>query len=146
NLPATVEEILRLGDSFWPLQTYRELDDVLLHLRVNEPEIGLVCLRTVGELEGVLSLDKTLAAQRNHWLIREIILLMGRVLRRLDLTAKSFFSVIEPGSCFAGNLLELVLASDRSYMLNDPEQQIELAVSELNKGALPMSNGLTRLG
>jgi len=145
NLPATAEEILRLGDSFWPLQAYRELDDVLLHLRVNEPEIGLVCLRTEGEIDGVLSLDKTLAGQRDHWLIREIVLLMARVLRRLDLTAKSFFALIEPDSCFAGNLLELALASDRTFMLNNADEKVEIATSVLNAGALPMSNGLTRL-
>ena len=144
NLPATAEEILRLGDSFWPLQAYRELDDVLLHLRVNEPEIGLVCLRTEGEIDDLLALDKTLASQRDHWLIREIVLLMARVLRRLDLTAKSFFALIEPGSCFAGNLLELALASDRTFMLN-ADEKVEIAASELNAGALPMSNGLTRL-
>lgn len=144
NLPATAEEILRLGDSFWPLQAYRELDDVLLHLRVNEPEIGLVCLRTEGEIGDLLALDKTLASQRDHWLIREIVLLMARVLRRLDLTAKSFFALIEPDSCFAGNLLELALASDRTFMLN-ADEKVEIAASELNAGALPMSNGLTRL-
>lgn len=144
NLPATAEEILRLGDSFWPLQAYRELDDVLLHLRVNEPEIGLVCLRTEGEIGDLLALDKTLASQRDHWLIREIVLLMARVLRRLDLTAKSFFALIEPDSCFAGNLLELALASDRTFMLN-ADEKVEIATSELNAGALPMSNGLTRL-
>src|SRR3989442_10638397 len=145
NLPATAEEILRLGDSFWLLQAYRELDDVLLHLRFNEPEIGLVCLRTEGEIDGVLALDKTLAGQGDHWLIREIILLMARVLRRLDLTAKSFFALIEPDSCFAGNLLELALASDRTFMLNNADKKVELATSQLNAGALPMSNGLTRL-
>jgi benzoyl-CoA-dihydrodiol lyase len=141
--PATVEEIQELGDAYWPLQAYRELDDALLNLRVNEPEIGLVCLRTEGSIESVLSVDQTLAAYRDHWLVREIVLHMARVLRRLDLTAKSFFAIVEPGSCFAGNLLELLLASDRSYMLMDSDASI--AVSELNAGAFPMSNGLTRL-
>jgi benzoyl-CoA-dihydrodiol lyase len=145
ELPNTPEAIENLGDSYWPLQVYRELDDALLHLRVNEPEIGVVCLRTQGDIEKVLQADQTLAEHRNHWLVREILLYMSRTLRRLDLTAKSFFAVIEPGSCFAGNLLELVLAADRSYMLNDPDRRIELCVSELNAGALPMSNGLTRL-
>jgi benzoyl-CoA-dihydrodiol lyase len=112
---------------------------------VNEPEIGLVLLRTVGEIENVLAVDKALVENRDHWLVREIILNMARVLRRLDLTAKSFFALVEPGSCFAGNLLELLLAADRSYMLNDPERPVELATSELNAGALPMPNGLTRL-
>jgi len=145
NLPSGPDEIHNLGDAYWPLQAYRELDDALLHLRVNEPEIGLVCLRTEGDIDSVLALDQTLAANRDHWLLREIILQMARVLRRLDLTAKSFFAIVEPGSCFAGNLLELLLASDRSFMLDDPEQVVEVAVSEMNAGALPMNNGLTRL-
>jgi benzoyl-CoA-dihydrodiol lyase len=141
----SASEIQRMGDDYWPLRAYRELDDALLHLRVNEPEIGLVCLRTKGGLVEVLDRDQELAANRDHWLVREIILNMARVLRRLDLTAKSFFSIIEPGSCFGGNLLELLLASDRSYMLNDPGQVVEIISSEMNAGALPMSNGLTRL-
>ena len=141
--PGTPEQIHELGDGYWPLQAYRELDDALLHLRVNEPEIGLVCLRTEGDIESVLAIDETLTTNRDHWLVREIILNMARVLRRLDLTAKSFFAMVEPKSCFAGNLLELLLASDRSYMLMDDDNQI--AISELNAGALPMSNGLTRL-
>lgn len=145
DLPTSPDEIQKLGDEYWALRAYRELDDALLYLRVNEPEIGLVCVRTEGVIENVLAVDKTLAANREHWLIREIVLQMARVLRRLDLTAKSFFSIIEPGSCFAGNLFELVLASDRSYMLNNPDETVELALSELNTGAFPMSNGLTRL-
>jgi benzoyl-CoA-dihydrodiol lyase len=145
SLPTDPNEIQALGDAYWALQTYRELDDALLHLRVNEPEIGLVCLRTVGDIANLLALDETLAAHREHWLIREILLHMARVLRRLDLTAKSFFAILEPGSCFAGNLLELALAADRTYMLNDPSRPVEIATSSLNAGALPMSNGLTRL-
>jgi benzoyl-CoA-dihydrodiol lyase len=141
--PATADEIYELGDSYWPLQAYRELDDALLHLRVNEPLIGLVCLRTEGKAEDVLAIDQTLAANHDHWFVKEIVLNMARVLRRLDLTAKSFFAIVEPGSCFAGNLLELLLASDRSYMLNDT--QVSIAVSEMNAGAFPMSNGLTRM-
>jgi benzoyl-CoA-dihydrodiol lyase len=146
DLPTTPAAIHELGDSYWPLQAYRELDDALLHLRVNEPEIGLVCLRTKGNIEDALALDKTLAANKDHWLVREILLYMARVLRRLDLTAKSFFAIVEPGSCFAGNLLELLLASDRSYMLNDAEgETASISLSALNAGGLPMSNGLTRL-
>ena len=145
GLPTAPEEIERLGDAYWPLQAYRELDDALLHLRINELEIGLVCLRTAGEIDDVLAVDRTLAAHRHHWLVREIILHMARVLRRLDLTAKSFFALVEPGSCFAGNLLELALAADRTYMLDNPDERVEIATSELNAGALPMSNGLTRL-
>lgn len=143
--PASATDIHKLGDDYWPLRAYRELDDALLHLRVNEPEIGLVCLRTEGQIRDVLAVDRTLATNRDHWLVREIILYMSRVLRRLDLTAKSFFSIIEPGSCFAGSVFELVLASDRSYMLNNPDELVEVALSELNTGAFIMSNGLTRL-
>jgi benzoyl-CoA-dihydrodiol lyase len=145
DLPSEPNEIQKLGDGYWPLRAYRELDEALLHLRVNEPEIGLVCLRTEGDSQNVLAVDETLSRNRDHWLVREIVLNMARVLRRLDLTAKSFFAFIEPGSCFTGNLLELVLAADRSYMLNDPDAPVVLMLSELNKGALPMSNGLSRL-
>ena len=146
NVATTPEEIQKLGDSYWPLQAYRELDDALLHLRVNEPEIGLVCVRTAGNSADVIAVDKTLEANKDHWLVREIRLYMARVLRRFDLTAKSFFSIVEPGSCFAGNLLELLLASDRSYMLNDPEAgETSVSASIMNAGALPMSNGLSRL-
>jgi benzoyl-CoA-dihydrodiol lyase len=145
DLPTTPEEIQTLGDTYWPLQAYRELDHALLHLRVNDPEIGLVCVRSEGNIDDVLTVDRTLAANQEHWLVREIVLYMARVLRRLDLTAKSFFAIVEPGSCFAGNLLELLLASDRSYMLNNEDEQVVLKIGVLNSGALPMSNGLTRL-
>jgi benzoyl-CoA-dihydrodiol lyase len=145
DLPTTAAEIQKLGDDYWPLRAYRELDDLLLHVRVNEPQIGLICVRTKGEIENVLAVDKTLAANRDHWLVREILLHMARVLRRLDLTAKSFFAIVEPGSCFAGNLLELMLASDRSYMLNNPDEPVEIGSSELNRGAFPMANGLSRI-
>jgi benzoyl-CoA-dihydrodiol lyase len=141
--PTTGEEIHELGDAYWALQAYRELDDALLHLRVNEPLIGLVCLSTEGDAESVLAVDQTLTSNSDHWLVREIVLHMARVLRRLDLTAKSFFAIVEPGSCFAGNLLELLLAADRSYMLMDSDARLH--VSELNTGAFPMSNGLTRM-
>ena len=142
GFPPTVQE---LGDNYWPLRAFRELNDALLYLRANEPEIGLVCLRTVGEINNVLAVDEMLHEYEDHWLMREIVLYMARVLRRLDLTAKSFFTLIEPGSCFAGCLLELALAADRSYMLNDPNQPIEIITSVLNGGAFPMSNGITRL-
>jgi benzoyl-CoA-dihydrodiol lyase len=145
DLPSNPVEIQAAGDAYWPLQAYRELDDALLHLRVNEPEIGLICLRAEGEIENALAVDRVLNSHRDHWLAREIILHIARTLRRLDLTSKSFFAIIEPGSCFAGNLLELALAADRIYMLDDPERLVEIAASVLNDGAFPMSNGLTRL-
>ena len=98
-----------------------------------------------GDIDNVLAVDETLAANHDHWLVREIMLYMARVLRRLDLTAKSFFAIIEPGSCFAGNLFELALSADRTYMLNIRMKKLSVAASELNKGAFPMCNGLTRL-
>jgi benzoyl-CoA-dihydrodiol lyase len=143
--PESPDEIREWGDQYWPLAAYRELDDALLHLRVNEPEIGLVCIRTRGDIDTLRGIDETLSAHRNDGLVREVILHMGRVLRRMDLTAKSFFALIEEDSCFVGNLLELALASDRIYMRNDPDQKNEIATSVMNAGALPMSNGLSRL-
>ncbi|MDD5542372.1 MAG: 2,3-epoxybenzoyl-CoA dihydrolase [Acidobacteriia bacterium] len=143
--PETPEGILEAGDRYWPLRAYRELDDALLHLRINESEIGLVCLRTVGELAVIREVDTVLWKNREHWLVREILLHMARVLRRLDLTAKSFFTLVEAGSCFAGNLLELAWAGDRVYMRNDPGKDVQISVSALNGGVLPMSNGLSRL-
>ena len=143
--PSTPEEILAAGDQFWPLRAFRELDDALLRLRVNEPEIGTVVIRTEGDREAVLAIDQTLIAHRSHWLVREIILLMKRTLKRLDLTARSFFALIEPGSAFAGSLFELALAADRSYMLHDDNEENAIAVSPMNGGPQPMSNGLARL-
>jgi benzoyl-CoA-dihydrodiol lyase len=143
--PDSAPQIQEWGDRFWALAAYRELDDALLHLRVNEPEIGLVCIRTRGGIDTLRQIDETLSIHRNDGLVREIILHMGRVLRRMDHTAKSFFALINEGSCFAGNLLELALASDRIYMRNDPDQDVEIATTPMNAGALPMSNGLSRL-
>ena len=144
--PATPEEILKAGDQFWPLRAFRELDDALLRLRLNEPAIGTVVIRTEGELDAVLTIDSTLVAHQSHWLVREIIHFMKRTLKRLDLTSRSFFAYIEPGSAFAGSLFELALAADRSYMLSDPDQANLIALSPMNGGLLPMSNGLSRLG
>jgi len=143
--PATVEAVVAAGDQFWPLRAFRELDDALLRLRVNEPEIGTVVLRTIGDRDAVLAIDRTLLANQSHWLVREIILLMKRTLKRLDLTARSFFAFIETGSAFAGSLFELALAADRSYMFHDDAEENAIALSDMNFGPLPMSNGLTRL-
>ena len=112
---------------------------------MNEPEIGTVVIRTEGDRDGVLAIDRTLVAHRTHWLVREIIALMKRTLKRLDLTARSFFAFIEPGSAFAGSLFELALAADRSYMFHDDNEENLVSLSETNFGPLPMSNGLTRL-
>jgi len=143
--PDTVEAIVAAGDQFWPLRAFRELDDALLRLRLNEPQLGTIVIKTEGDPEAVLAVDRTLAANQSHWLVREITLLMKRTLKRLDLTARTFFACIEPGSAFAGSLFELALAADRSYMLDDPERDNGVWVSPLNGGLLPMSNGLSRL-
>jgi benzoyl-CoA-dihydrodiol lyase len=143
--PSTPDEILKAGDEFWPLRAFRELDDALLRLRVNEPEIGTIVIRTEGDRDAVLAIDATLVAHRSDWLVREIILFMKRTLKRLDLTARSLFAFIEPGSAFAGSLFELALAADRSYMFHDDNEENVIALSAMNGGLLPMSNGLTRL-
>jgi benzoyl-CoA-dihydrodiol lyase len=143
--PSTPDEIVKAGDQFWPLRAFRELDDALLRIRVNEPEIGTIVIRTEGDQEAVLAIDRTLAAHASHWLVREIIAFMKRTLKRLDLTARSFFAFIEQGSAFAGSLFELALAADRSYMFHDDNEENVVALSPMNFGPLPMSNGLTRL-
>jgi len=143
--PSTVEQIAKAGDQFWPLRAFRELDDALLRLRVNEPEIGTVIVRTEGDMQAVLALDATLVSLRENWLVREIVLMMKRTLKRMDLTSRTFFAFIEEGSAFAGSLFELALAADRSYMLHDDAEANVIALSAMNFGPLPMSNGLTRL-
>ena len=143
--PGTPDEIVAAGDQYWPLRAFRELDDALLRLRINEPVVGTVVVRTVGDPAAVLAVDGTLLTHKDHWLVREIIHFMKRTLKRLDLTSRSFFAMIEPGSAFAGSLFELALAADRSYMLDDPDQPNTIALSAMNAGPLRMSNGLTRL-
>jgi benzoyl-CoA-dihydrodiol lyase len=143
--PSTPDEIQALGDQFWPLRAFRELDDALLRLRIVEPLIGTVVLKTRGDQDAMLAMDDLLLAHQDHWLVREIIHFMKRTLKRMDLTSRSFFAFIEPGSCFAGSLFELALAADRSYMLDDPDQGSAIALSKMNAGPLKMSNGLTRL-
>ena len=143
--PTTPEEFLAAGDQAWAIRAFRELDDALLRLRLNEPEIGIIVLRTTGDAEAVLAVDATLDAHKSDWLVREIVSLIRRTLKRVDLTSRSFFALIEPGSAFAGTLLELALASDRVYMLDHPDEPNTIALSVMNGGAYPMSNGLSRL-
>jgi len=143
--PATPDAILAAGDQFWPLRAFRELDDALLRLRVNEPEIGTIVVRTEGDIDAVLAVDRTLVEHQSHWLVREIINFMKRTLKRLDLTARTLFAFIEAGSAFGGSLFELALAADRSYMFHDDNEENLVALSPMNGGPLPMSNGLTRL-
>ncbi len=143
--PATIDGIVAAGDQFWALRAFRELDDALLRLRVNEPEIGTVVIRTEGDRAAVLAVDEILLEHRSHWLVREIMLFMKRTLKRLDLTSRTFFAFIEQGSAFAGSLFELALAADRSYMFHDDAEENAIELSPMNFGPLTMSNGLTRL-
>ncbi len=137
--------ILAAGADFWALRAFRELDDAILRLRFNEPEIGTVILRAEGHIDDAIAVDRTLLAHQTDWLVREIIHFIKRTLKRLDLTAKSLFAFVEPGSAFAGTLFELALAADRSYMLDDPERPTAIALTPVNAGLYPMSNGLSRL-
>lgn len=132
------------GDQLWALRAMRELDDALLWLRFNLLDIGLVLLRTEGDPARVLAHDRALWAAREHWFAHEVLLHMARVLRRLDLTSRSFFALGDgPGAAFAGCLLELALAADRFYLLDDPK--VRVGLGPLNFGTLPMSHGPSRL-
>jgi benzoyl-CoA-dihydrodiol lyase len=145
DLPSDPDAIQAAGDQFWPLRAFRELDDALLRLRVNELAIGTVVVKTEGDAAKVLAADEILLRHQDHWLVREIVHFIKRTLKRMDLTSRSFFAFIEPGSCFAGTLFELALACDRQYMLDDPDQPNTIALSGMNGGPLTMSNGITRL-
>jgi benzoyl-CoA-dihydrodiol lyase len=142
----TVEKAVAAGARWWPLQMTRELDDVILSLRTNELELGLWIFKTAGNPEAVLATDDFLLNHQDHWFLREVLGMMRRTFARLDVTARSLFAVVEPGSCFAGTLLELALAADRVYMLDAQEgAAASLTLSRMNFGALPMVNHLARL-
>lgn len=135
------------GASWWPLQMARELDDAILGLRTNEAELGLWILKTSGNPEAVLAIDEFILANRMNWFVREVLGMMRRTFARLDVSSRSLFALVEPESCFAGSLLELALAADRVYLLDSQEGDAKAAMSlsEMNFGALPMVNGLSRL-
>ncbi len=141
--PAPLDAILATGCRWWPLQMARELDDAILSLRTNELDLGLWVLKTAGDAQAVLDCDRTLNEHRHHWFVRETIGMLRRTLARLDVSSRSLFALIEPGSCFAGTLAELALAADRSYMLDADGNAI--ALSEMNFGPLTMANGLARI-
>lgn len=146
--PRNVEEIHAVGEAWWPLAMARELDDAILMLRTNEPELGLLLLKTEGDAAAVLANDMLLMELLDDWLVRETIGILRRTLARLDVSSRSMFSIIDVGSCFAGTLFELALAADRSYMLATAEDETTLpkiALSEMNFGLLPMVNGSGRL-
>jgi len=143
--PSTAAAVRDAGARFWPLAMARELDDALCELRFNHERLGLILLRTEGAPEAVLQYDEVLARLRDDWFVKEVTLKIRRVLKRLDLTARSLFAVVEPGSCFAGTLFELALAADRSYMLEGGSPPPLIGLSPLNHGPLSTSNGLSRL-
>jgi benzoyl-CoA-dihydrodiol lyase len=139
-----------LDDSFWPLAFARELEDAILHLRFNEEAIGIWVFRTEGDAGMVEAQDRWLIEHQDNWLAREIVMYLKRVLKRLDVSARSLFALIEPGSCFTGSLLELALAADRIYMLDGTRDGEELPAAtirlgDMNFGSFPMGNGLSRL-
>ena len=142
---SSIDAIMAAGDQFWPLRVFRELEDVILRLRTNEPEVGTVVLKAEGDPTLVMQADEILLEHQHHWFVRETIHFIKRTLKRVDLTARSFFAIIEPGNAFAGTLFELALAADRSYMLSDDDQANRIELSPMNAGMYPMSNGLTRL-
>jgi benzoyl-CoA-dihydrodiol lyase len=146
--PKTIDEIHAAGDQWWPLAMARELDDAILMLRVNEAELGLLLLKTSGSGEAVLANDAVMVEHGNDWLVRETIGMLRRTFARLDVSSRSMYAIVEPGSCFAGTLFELALAADRSYMLALPDEEAnspKIAVDDFNFGLLPAVNGRSRL-
>jgi benzoyl-CoA-dihydrodiol lyase len=152
DAPADIAAVHTQGDGFWPLALTRELDDLILDLRTNELELGSWVVRTSGDPVRVLGYDRLLLDHRDDWLANETIQYLKRSLKRLDVTSRSIIALIEPGSCFAGSLLELALAADRSFQLSGVFEEIDpdadpaaITVGPMNLGPLPMGNGLTRL-
>jgi len=148
-LPQTAEAIEAAGATWYPLALARELDDAILQLRTNELDLGTWIIKTAGDPKAVLQMDALLQAHQGHWLVRETLGLMRRVFSRLDVSSRSLFALIEPGSCFVGSFLELALACDRSYMLalpDDAQKAPKIGVSEMNFGAYPMVTGQSRIG
>jgi benzoyl-CoA-dihydrodiol lyase len=145
DAPSDIDGIIALGDRWWPLQMARELDDAILMLRTNHLNLGTWILKTTGNPARVLAIDAVLQALGQHWLVRETVGMLRRTLARLDVSSRTLIALIEPGSCFAGTLLELALAADRTYMADFTEHAPSLAISELNRGAFPRVDGQSRL-
>jgi benzoyl-CoA-dihydrodiol lyase len=149
-VPPSVDAAHKLGAAFWPLALARELEDAVLHLRSNEAAIALLVFKTEGDAKAVLAYDDFLLKSGSDWLMREIRHYLKRVFKRFDVTPKTMMALIEPGSCFAGTLAELVFAADRSAMLigtreGDNKEPAAITLGQANLGAYPMGNGLTRL-
>ncbi len=148
DAPASVDEMQKQGVDFWPLAVARALDDALLHLRFNEPTLGTLIIKTSGDGGRIPAYDALLIENQDNWLAREILLYLQRTYKRLDVTSRTTFAFVEPGSCFVGMLADLLFAVDRSYMLDgqlDDRPAPTIQLSELSFGALRMANGLTRL-
>ena len=148
--PSDIDGMIAQGASFWPLQVARELDDAILHLRINELETAMLVFKSHGERADVLGHDAFLESNKAHWLVNEIRQYWKRVLKRIDVTSRTLVTLVEPGSCFVGTLAELVFAADRSYMLigsrqGDNRAPPTIELSAMNFGPYPMSHGLTRL-
>ena len=146
--PATPEAALALGAAWWPLRVARELDDAILMLRHNHLDLGLWLLKTRGSIDAALAMDAFLREHAKHWFVRETIGALRRTLARLDVSSRSLFAIVDQGSCFAGTLAELLLAADRSFMLQLPEEDKDaphLALSDFNFGTYPMVSGATRI-
>ncbi|MDE2369743.1 MAG: benzoyl-CoA-dihydrodiol lyase [Burkholderiales bacterium] len=147
-LPTTVADIEAAGAAWYPLALARELDDAILSMRTNELEIGTWLIKTAGDAAAVLAMDATLLAHKDHWLVRETTGMLRRTLSRFDVSSRSLFALIEPGSCFAGSFLELALVCDRSYQLmlpDDAARSPKLTVGDVNFGLYPMATGQSRL-
>lgn len=147
NQPESIEQIVAAGAIWWPLSVAHELDDAILMLRTNELDIGTWLLKTSGRADAVLAMDETLERHATHWFVREVIGMLRRTLARLDVTSRTMFAIVEQGSCFAGTLLELMLAADRSYMqvIADTAQAPTVALSSTNFGLYPTVAGISRL-
>ena len=148
--PADVDEALKQGSDWYMLDLVRQLDDAILHMRFNEPAIGILIFKTEGDAEKLTDHDAFLNTHADHWFVREVRLYWKRTLKRIDLTSRTLFTFIEPGSCFTGVLAELIFAADRAYMLEGQFEDEEtppacIILTESNFGPLPMSNGITRL-
>jgi benzoyl-CoA-dihydrodiol lyase len=145
--PTTLDEVVAAGASWWPLQMARELDDAILSLRTNEGGLGLWLFKTAGRPESVVAIDRFILDHQDHWFVREVLGMIRRTFARLDVSSRSMFTFITPGTCFAGTLLELALASDRVYMLRNDEGEApaSLMLSPINFGALPTVGDRSRL-
>jgi benzoyl-CoA-dihydrodiol lyase len=143
----TIDDVVALGAGWWPLQMARELDDAILGLRTNELDLGLWIFKTTGSPDAVIAADHFILDHQNHWFVREVLGMMRRTFSRLDVSSRSMFAIVEPGSCFAGTLLELALAADRTYMLDAPEDKAAatISMSRMNLGPLAMVNHQSRL-